>query len=234
MKGNVDTTFDMYSDTPKGRDPDAHSPTLRQYHRALWSKPLPDGTMFTLSCTQRQCYLYHASRRGEFFLSSDAIGNTYRHSRSMAKVVRALPADKLNRFFSICSTVGGYIIFPSRKIDNKLTINTARGLHSLLKDRFDLALECIRLHYACKPSPLSPTLARYESFFALFNTFEDYVDFFLLQDLTLDSTSVRFFLPFRGFATAPLPTNIDEYRLYSDNLTGFILARNQRIARRSA
>lgn len=33
---DLDVTFDMRSDTPKGKDPDSHSPTLREYHRPLW------------------------------------------------------------------------------------------------------------------------------------------------------------------------------------------------------
>jgi uncharacterized protein DUF6994 len=34
----IDVTFDFRSDTPRGRDPDARSPTLRSYHQLLWSK----------------------------------------------------------------------------------------------------------------------------------------------------------------------------------------------------
>lgn len=37
---NIDTAFDFRTDTPPGRDPDSHSPTLRRYHQLLWSKPL--------------------------------------------------------------------------------------------------------------------------------------------------------------------------------------------------
>ncbi len=38
----------MFSDTPKGKDADSYSPTLRYYHKLLWSKPLPNGTSFDL------------------------------------------------------------------------------------------------------------------------------------------------------------------------------------------
>lgn len=38
----IDITFDFRSDS-KGKDPDAYSPTLNAYHRALWSKELPNG-----------------------------------------------------------------------------------------------------------------------------------------------------------------------------------------------
>ena len=44
----IDINFNGFSDTPEGKDPDSHSPTLRKYHKILWSKPLPDGRMFEL------------------------------------------------------------------------------------------------------------------------------------------------------------------------------------------
>ncbi len=45
----IDTTFDVYSDTRPGGDPDQQSATLRRFHALLWSKPLPDGRSFKLS-----------------------------------------------------------------------------------------------------------------------------------------------------------------------------------------
>lgn len=33
----IDTTFDFRDDTPEGKDPDQYSPTLRRYHKLLWS-----------------------------------------------------------------------------------------------------------------------------------------------------------------------------------------------------
>jgi hypothetical protein len=42
----VDIAFDFRTDTPPGADPDAASPTLKRYHRLLWSKPLPSGEVF--------------------------------------------------------------------------------------------------------------------------------------------------------------------------------------------
>lgn len=88
--GAFDATFDFRSDTPLGNDPDACSPTLRRYHRVMWSEPLPSGALF-----------------------------------------------------------------------ERMTINGARGCHPLIKDRFDLTLECIRRHYLCDTSPLSAVLDRY-------------------------------------------------------------------------
>ena len=47
----IDITFDFYSDTPQGKDPDSYSPTLRKYHQILWSKNLPSGVNFDLNLT---------------------------------------------------------------------------------------------------------------------------------------------------------------------------------------
>lgn len=47
-------------------------------------------------------------------------------------------------------------------------------------DRFDLTLECIRRHYLGQRSPLGETLARYRDFFALFEDFSGYVEFFMV------------------------------------------------------
>lgn len=161
----IDTSFDVYSDTPAGKDPDQWSPTLRGFHERLWSKPLPDGHYFMLSSKTRGAYLHHNSNRGEFFLSSDSIGHTYRYSKSMADVIAQVPEIELDEFFALASTIGAYIVFPARTVKRKPTINGARGMHPKIGDRFDLTLECIRSHYEGRDSPLSQTLGRYSSFF---------------------------------------------------------------------
>ena len=74
----VDTTFNVYSDAQDG-DPDSTSPTLRSYHRILWSKPLPNGKTFELIDNKSGAYLYHNSDLGEFCLGSDAITHSYKN-----------------------------------------------------------------------------------------------------------------------------------------------------------
>ena len=59
MRRHIDITFDFRSDTPPGKDPDALSPTLRRYHKLLWSKPLPSGVVFELDDTTLHVYLHH-------------------------------------------------------------------------------------------------------------------------------------------------------------------------------
>jgi len=229
----IDTNFDVYSDTPKGRDPDSYSATLRKYHQILWSKPLPNGVMFGLEDNTPRL-LQHKSELGEFLLSSDSIGHTYSKIKSMSPIVDQIPSEEIKAFFTVCSTVGAYIIFPAKKIDNKMTINGSRGLNRSIKDRFDLTLECIRRFYINKESPLTETFQRYASFFNLFHDFGGYVDFFLLQDLVDDGYSVKFFLPFESFNQPPLPKNVEQYRSYKKHLIEFVSARNQRILNSTA
>jgi hypothetical protein len=225
----IDINFNAFSDTPKGKDPDSHSPTLRMDHKILWSKRLPNGVRFDLDDSTPRV-LHHKSELGEFVLSSDSIGHTYRNVQKMSHIVDRVPPDEMNSFFSLCTTIGGFIVFPSKKIDNKMTINGARGINHKIQDRFDLTLECIRRHYLNEGSPLSDVLQRYSTFFSLFQDFQGYVDFFLLQDLVEECYSaIKFCHPFNGFDHSPLPNNIEEYQTYKTNMMDFVTARNQRI-----
>jgi hypothetical protein len=76
LDGQVDITFDVRSDSG-GKDPDYASKTLRNYHKLLWSKNLPNGKTFNLDDTVGNIYLYHKSDLGEFYLASDSVIHTY-------------------------------------------------------------------------------------------------------------------------------------------------------------
>lgn len=143
---------------------------------------------------------------------------------------KKIPNTEITEFFTLSSTIGAFIIFPARKINNMMTINGARGLNLKIKDRFDLSLECIRLYYDDIDSPLFCTLQRYSNFFRMFGNFKNYVEFFLLQDL-LDSkkNGINFFLPFDNFERDPLPIDEEEYLIYKNNVMQFISSRNERI-----
>ena len=225
----VDTNFDVYSDTPLGKDPDSYSATLRNYHQTLWSKPLPDKQDFILDIDFPKL-LHHKSNLGEFFLSSDSIGHTYMHVKKMSYVVNQISSNDLKIFFNKCSTIGAYIIFPSKQINRKMTINASRGVNSKIQDRFDLTLECIRRFYSREDCPLSETLERYISFFNLFRDFRGYVNFFLLQDLVNeDYKSINFWSLFDNFLSSPLPKNVSQYNSYKKKVIDFIDKRNKRI-----
>lgn len=223
----IDLNFKMYSDA-NGRDPDAFSPTLRLYHKLLWSKPLPLGEFFNLRDDTPNHYLHHSSVLGDFSLGSDSISHSYRKHARKKWLTTQIP-NEVQELFEHGSTIGGYIIFPNRKIDRKPTINQARGFLRLIDDRFDLTLECIRRFYIGKPSPLGDTLERYHAFFRLFGNFGGYVRFFLLDDLVSEDGLINFYLPFDDFQTPPEFINTESYLTYKGNLQSFIASRNQRI-----
>lgn len=227
QKIEIDTTFNVYTDA-NGGDPDSTSPTLRSYHKVLWSKKLPNGQHFELQNGRSGTYLFHNSELGEFFLGSDAITHSYRNQKRKRWLTKEVP-DEVNELFDVGSTIGAYTVFPKNRIDNKFTINQARGVNTLIDDRFDLTLECIRLFYSGEQSPLHATLSRYKNFFELFVDFNGYVDFFLLNDLVEEGGNVRFYLPFDGFRTRPIFAGIEEYLIYKKGVTDFVKARNRRI-----
>lgn len=229
----IDITFDFRSDTPLGLDPDSFSPTLRKYHQLLWSKQLPDGRSFELDAAIPP-YLHHLSALGEFWLTSDSVITSWSKWMRMAHITGQIPEVEREQFIRIGYTIGGMMVWPGNKVGGAMTINGARGWDSKVADRFDLTLECVRRYYLGEPGPtgvLSPALARYPEFFALFGDFAGFVDFFLLHDLVDEATSkVKFFTPFEDFTASPLPATLDAYRGYRERSIEFIEARNDRIA----
>ena len=225
---DIDTTFDFRSDTPPGMDPDARSPTLRRYHRLLWSKPLPCGQSFDL-VEGSGAYLHHESDLGTFYLSSDAVMATF--TRRNLPYLTEVPHSDLEAFDTLGYTIGGIMIWPGKRIDNKMTINQQRGLHARIADRFDLTMECIRRHYRGEDSPLAETLQRYSAFFNLFGDFGGFVRFFLLDDLVDGDHRIRFFTDdFDDFTRGPVPPDLETYLEFRRRSMDFIDARNRRIA----
>ena len=248
----IDTSFNMFSDTPKGEDPDKLSKTLNSYHQMLWSKKLPNGKMMLLEKGRDGDRLIVKAKEiskqlpkinpKHFIFSSDALGLTFKNWQETIPVIKEifqnLEAGEHEKNFKKCCTIGAYTIFPGKQIGG-ITINPARGgfgTNFQICDRIDLTLECIRLFYLNKPRlskkncPLLDTLTRHKPFFDLFGTFKGYVEFFLFQDLATDDFSeVRFLHPFQGFKDQEYPKNINEYRLYMNKMLEFIDLRNKRI-----
>lgn len=146
----------------------------------------------------------------------------------MSAVIAQIDSTRLDDFQELGSKMGGYIVFPSRRVNGKRTINAERGLNRFISDRFDLTLECIRRFYASESSPLATCLSRYKEFFDLFESFEGYISFFHLEDLTT-GPQVNFFLPFDEFSSPGQPKNVSEYETYMQNSMSFTRARNLRI-----
>lgn len=220
----IDLNFNFYTDSG-GRDPDLFSPTLKEYHRFLWSKELPNGKVFDLNPLNG--YLTHESTLGKFIVGSDAITNSYRHHKRKQWLIKEVRSE-CDHLFDSCCNISSYIIFPKNKINNQQSINQYRGINRFIDDRFDLTLECIRRFYLGQKSPLFDTLSRYSSFFELFVNFEGYVNFFFLQDLLTKDGLVNFFLDFDDFKKWEFKCK-DDYIYYSDKVIQFTKGRLQRI-----
>jgi hypothetical protein len=227
---DIDIDFDPRTDTPAGKDPDSFSATHRRAHRLLWGRPLPDGRPFPLRDSKPARYLEHESDLGKFVLSSDGGIPTFSNHRRAPAYLQEISLEQRDEFSRRTWTIGGSIVFPANRVGTAMTINGARGWNRQIRDRFDLTMECIRRYYVKQPSPLSEVLDRYRTYFGLFGDFHGFVSHFLLQDIvTDDCTAVRFFIPFDGFASSPIPGTIDIYREYREAALRFIRLRGARM-----
>ena len=165
---------------------------------------------------------------------SDSISNSYIGTKKIAHLTDEVSHSEFEEFRDKGSTIGGYIIFPSARVDGKMTINGARGFNTKIADRFDLTLECIRLHYQRIENPLDSTFNTPVNsfFFSLFKDFKGYVDFFLLQDLTdIHYEKISFFTQIeKPFEKSPVPETAAEYREYKRATLEFVSLRNERIS----
>ena len=126
-------------------DPDSKSPTLRKYHQALWSKPLPNGNNFYLEFGGSSDYLKYKDIR----LSSDSITASFRYNKyrwMIEKVMNEVPDYRnwMEQVIRQTYTIGGTIIFPV----HPRSMNGMRGMNPKICDRWDLTLECIRRYYS--------------------------------------------------------------------------------------
>jgi hypothetical protein len=237
-----DTSLDYKTDCPPGTDPDSKSVRLRADHELLWTKELCSGDRFAPSASSagRNEYLIYTDASGaRFCYGSDAITasyTTYMRPKALADAIAGLTEEQRARYLNPPYTIGSAMIWPVRSKDRP-TINQARGTRSLIADRMDLTLECIRRHYAGEPeSPLANVISAYADFFALFGErelgFRCFVDFFHFQDLVSpDYDEVLFFLPFDNFKRSGTPKTTEEYVEYRENVLDFTNKRGQRMAR---
>ena len=251
-------------------DPDAKSATLKKYHRAVWSKPLPNGKTLKLvegSGNNLTCDVTVNKEKKKFRLASDIIVTSFlgyagdaKYQAMFRKVrdtmlpanYRAYVAGYTRQFYR---NLGAFIIFP---VIGSRSINPTRGISPLLRDRFDLTLECIRLYYQRQADPTyAKDLLKNENFrslykalfnskdnkdfFDLFGSFPAYVDYFCLQDwvsgdysyvrdLTrADNAPVQFWLGSDGTLPDPIPTTAEGYLQWMANQLAVIEKRTKRI-----
>ena len=222
----LDITYDFRTDS-RGKDPDGYSPTLNAYHKALWSKELPNGEVMDLQSGKPP----YAFRWKEFWFSSDTIIVEMLHWRNKKIVdqVRDLITDSEGLFAHLVSrsySIGGTIIFPV----HKNSMNQMRGMNILISDRWDLTLECIRRHYTGEESPLSKVIESDKAFYDLFVDFKGYVEFFFLQDcVSEDYSSVNIWIGDASFKKSGLPETVEEYIQFLVKEHIFLDKRNRRI-----
>lgn len=222
----IDVDFNFFDDTPDGKDPDSHSPTLRRYHQLLWSKELPDGRLFNLESRKSLSpYLVYQSETQRFVLGSDTIAT--RHRTKLSSLFAATPSEETEAFLRRSYTICGFIVFPV----SRGSINQRRGTHPKIQDRWDLTLESIRRYYDGGVSPLTEVLEREAAFFDLFGSFEGYVTHFHLDDFVFPGGAVRFILPFADFTGPTLPTDVTSYREYLQQSLALFTARRDRLQR---
>lgn len=221
---NIDVDYFFFDDTPKGKDPDSHSRTLRSYHQLLWSKPLPDGRPFELKSGQSLSpYLVFESEGTRIVLGSDTIAT--RHRKKLNHLFKQLPDEVNDAFLRRAYTICGFMIFPK----STGSINQNRGWDHQIQDRWDLTLETIRRYYKGGASPLTSTIERYSTFFDLFESFDGYVNHFLLNDFVDEAGAVKFLLPFDNFGPKPLPSDLETYAQYRLDSLKLFEARRSRI-----
>lgn len=241
------------------RDPDAYSDRLRDCHRTLWSKQLPDGRPFDLQQEGRGL----VDRTSGLYLSSDAAVPVWERWGEVQGFLEAtqeqLLADGRGSVHDLgwrLYDMGGMVLFPGYQVDRLWSINQAKGCtRSRIADRLDLTLECIRRYYADRldlsdadaafpahydgVNPLGSVLHRYRSFFDLFGSFEGYVSFWLLDDLVVRDDAgprVNFLLPrtengpYDFTRELALPVTSDEYFGYLVAADDFVDKRNRRMA----
>ncbi|MES2445897.1 MAG: hypothetical protein V4546_01870 [Bacteroidota bacterium] len=224
----MDINFDYRTDSVCG-DPDADSPKLYEKHKLLWTKNLPCERKLICKVLTIGGKYGRILLKNELYenLSSDRMCPHYVGKYNGRFDNWLTDTEKEELKFKV-RTIGGHIVFPAHK-RNGFTINQARGVNRKICDRFDLTLECIRLFYIGETSPLNDAISRYIDFFNLFKDFNNYVDFFLLQDFVDENYKINFSLPFDNFVRSPLPQTIEEYKLYMTNTIDLINKRNIRI-----
>jgi hypothetical protein len=244
-------------------DPDAYSPRLRGWHKVLWSNGLTHGGQLDLQSEGRGL---RDVAHGEY-LSSDAAvpvwerwGEVQGFHAETQQRLQDLGRGSIHDLGWRLYDMGGLILFPGHQVNGLWTINQAKGCTRVrIADRLDLTLECIRLYYeflriaqkqpAALPdgydriNPLGSVLHRYQPFFDIFESFDRYVDFWLLNDLVVKNEiglQVDFFRP--GGTSEPydftrevaLPVDQYEYCEYLVAADDFVDKRNRRMAQAAA
>ena len=121
-----------------------------------------------------------------------------------------------SKCYFLAGTIAGELFFPAHRLNGN-TINQARGCHREINDMVHQTLESIRRHYAEESGdyPLREAIERYGYFFDSFESFDEYIEYNLLQD--------------NGLLPKKFPTNEDELVDFWKRSIEFLEARLRRI-----
>lgn len=206
-------------------DVDIHSKTLREYHRILWGRQLPNGTVFDLKNDS-----HYLSFKGMHF-GSDSISSSFRYKSYMSmfeQIKKAVPDYQgfYKNYLSQTNTIAGFVIFPK----HPGSMNQCRGTRVSISDRWDITLDCIRRFYLRENNPLSDVFENDRQFYEMFVDFKGYVDFFFLNDgVSDDYSSVDKWAHWPSPGQSALPLTCEEYFQYIDRELDFIKKRRERI-----
>lgn len=202
-------------------DPDSNSKVLRDYHRALWSRDLPNGMHMNLS----EDLTWNGMRFGS---DSIIVSFRYKDQPLAEEIKKALPDYKkfFYEYIQKSNTIAGYTIFPK----HSGSMNQNRGTNHLIRDRWDLTLECIRRFYCNEQSPLSDTIEKDKEFYDLFVDFKGYIDYFFFNDCVSDDyRHVNIWIGDADFKESGLPKTTEEYFKYIEAEMSFLEKRRNRI-----
>ena len=96
---DIDVRYDVRADSG-GKDPDGYSRTLKEYHRLLWSKPLPNGEVMQLVIDK------NTLRWNEFWFGCDSITASFLHWRFPLK-------EQVEQSILFFVSVQAQILFPA-------------------------------------------------------------------------------------------------------------------------
>ena len=168
----------------EGRDADNENPDLRMAMQQLYGRKGFDfgviNDIFHDDNRKNHCrpdgYSTYTALTGGHYLSR----HPFRHA-----------AVKNNKELSyrcwyLAGTIAGELFFPCRELNGR-TINVSRGSIFGLKDMVYPLLDSIKKYYAKEQEdyPLKETIERYAYFFDSFASFDEYIEYNLLQDYEL-------------------------------------------------
>lgn len=238
----IDYSTACFADLTQGfpyADPDAKCEELREMHYRLYNRyalyinrPFSFEKKYPLSFSEGR--YFYLLENGSCRLGSDTMNSSYLYYEAlknikseMEKCGRNAEAEIEKYRKNIIYRPGNFIVFPKNSSNS---INTVRGCCGKIKDRFDLTLDCIKKQYADKDNPLSWVLRKHwEDFFDRFNGFNEYINFFMLEDYLDEKDNVVRFIDNKYHI---LPQTLEEYDEYIRRISAVIEKRTKRILKR--